>query len=289
MWRTTGAGEEIVLPIHEGGEYNFTVDWGDDSELQQVTSHDDDDRTHTYNRADTYTIIITGKLIGFNFNKVSDSKENIIEIKEWGGIGFWGKMTKEEIDNFGDTDKAKYGYFYQCSNLESFTATDAPDLSETNNLVYLFGECYEFDSDLSHWKTGNIVYMREMFSDAAEFNNGGKALTFKTDSVTDMVYMFYDASNFNQDISKWNTNKVTDMRGMFLLAEAFNQNISSWNTAKVEDMDDMFDGAEAFNQNLSGWCVRQITNKPNYFDENGHTDFTNKTEKQPKWGEACQQ
>ena len=103
-----------------------------------------------------------------------------------------------------------------------------------------------------------------MFRNATNFNNGGKALTFKTTAVTDMVYMFYFATNFNQDISKWNTNKVTVMRGMFLRAESFNQN-------------------------LSGWCVKQIRNKPSNFDENGHKDFTNNAEKQPKWGVDCQQ
>ena len=263
MWRTTGAGEEIVLPIHEGGEYNFTVDWGDDSEPQQVTSHNHEHRTHTYNRADTYTIIITGKLIGFNFNKVVASREAIIEIKEWGGIGFWGKMTKEENDQLAIADDAKYGYFSGCSNLESFTATDVPDLSETNNLNYLFEECNKFDSDLSHWKTENIVYMQEMFSGANSFNNGGKALTFKTTAVTDMNFMFYNATAFDQDIS-------------------------GWNTAKVEDMDGMFYNATAFNQNLSGWCVKQITTKPSNFDTGG-TNFTNKTDRQPKWGVDCQQ
>ena len=116
VWKTTGPSQEIILPIHEGGEYNFTVDWGDDSEPQQVTSHNHEHRKHTYDRADTYTIIITGKLIGFNFNKVIGSREKIIEIKEWGGIGFWGKMTKEE--NEDRTDDTKYGYFHSCSNLE---------------------------------------------------------------------------------------------------------------------------------------------------------------------------
>ena len=265
MWRTTKTVEEIVLPIHEGGEYNFTVDWGDDSEPQQVTSHDDDDRKHTYyGKTDTYTIVITGKLIGFNFNKIKASKENIIEIKEWGGIGFWGKMTKQEANELDDDYNAKYGYFYQCSNLEKITATDAPNLSETNNFIYLFRECYKFDSDLSHWKTQGIQNMRDMFHDATKFNNGGKALTFKTDAVTDMYSMFYKAKAFNQDLSSWNTVAVTDMSHMF------------------------FD-ATAFNQNLSGWCVKEIENKPNNFDEGGHPNFTNKADKQPKWGVDCQQ
>ena len=263
MWKTTGPSQEIILPIHEGGTYDFTVNWGDGSE-EEVTSHNYPNGRHTYDKAGTYTIVITGKLIGFNFNKVIGSSKKIIEIKEWGNIGFWGELTEEELDKFSIPDNAKYGYFSNCSNLEKITATDAPDLSQTNNLMYLFEECSKFDSDLSHWKTENIVYMQEMFSGANSFNNGGKALTFKTTAVTDMNFMFYNATAFDQDISGWNTAKVTNMDGMFY-------------------------NATAFNQNLSGWCVKQITTKPSNFDEGGHTDFKDKGDKQPKWGVDCQQ
>ena len=55
--------------------------------------------------------------------------------------------------------------------------------------------------------------------------------------VTDMSYMFCDASAFNQDIGGWNTANVTNMSYMFYSATAFNQDIGSWNTANVTDMD----------------------------------------------------
>merc|ERR1712238_498117 len=68
-------------------------------------------------------------------------------------------------------------------------------------------------------------------------------------SVTDMTWMFYEASSFNTDLSSWNVSSVTDMRGMFYsitnTASAFNNNVSSWDVSSVTDMTNMFNGASS--------------------------------------------
>jgi len=54
-------------------------------------------------------------------------------------------------------------------------------------------------------------------------------------------------------VGSWDTSQVTDMAYMFTDASAFNQAVGSWDTSKVTDMAYMFNGASAFNQDLCQW------------------------------------
>lgn len=66
-------------------------------------------------------------------------------------------------------------------------------------------------------------------------------------SVTDMSFMFTDASSFNQDISGWNVSNVQTMLVMFAGATSFNKNITAWDVSSVVNMSNMFASATAFN------------------------------------------
>ena len=43
----------------------------------------------------------------------------------------------------------------------------------------------------------------------------GPIAMWNTSSVTDMSYIFYNISNFDSDVSAWDTSRVTNMDGMF--------------------------------------------------------------------------
>ena len=75
-----------------------------------------------------------------------------------------------------------------------------------------------------------------------------------------MGYMFYGASAFDQDLSKWDVSALTYTGYMFSDASAFNQDLSKWDVAGVTDMGFMFSYASTFNQDLSKWDVSAVTN-----------------------------
>jgi surface protein len=88
-----------------------------------------------------------------------------------------------------------------------------------------------------------------------------------TSGVTDMSYMFREATSFNQYISSWDVSNVTNMGFMFSKATSFNQDIGSWDVSQVTDMGFMFADATAFDQDISSWDVSNVTAMEGMFDD----------------------
>ncbi|MGV8161939.1 MAG: BspA family leucine-rich repeat surface protein [Candidatus Nanoarchaeia archaeon] len=132
-----------------------------------------------------------------------------------------------------------------------------------NGNGYFYG-CSNMDfvgsDNLDLTGTTNLLYM---FLGATNFN--GNISGWDTGNVTIMAYMFGNAVNFNQNLSGWNTGNVTIMYYMFLSATNFNGSISGWDTGKVTSMQSMFQSATNFNQNISGWDTGKVTNMQGMF------------------------
>ena len=238
-WTTTANSESITLPYTGTGTYSGTIYWGDGS--TSVSSYAN--VTHTYATAGTYTIIITGDCIGWDFGNDGGSTY-ITSVVNWGQLQLGA-------DNAGIN-------FAFCSNLDLSSVQGTLNLTGVTNLDGLFSDCTSLTTinNINSWDTSAITSMNSMFSNCSAFN---QALTFNTSAVTSMNEMFNGCSVFNQPLS-FDTSAVTNMGRMFRNATAFNQNISSFNTGAVTDMYQMFKDAPAFNQNIGTWNVANVTN-----------------------------
>ena len=135
---------------------------------------------------------------------------------------------------------------------------------EWKSMRYAFAYCRDMVGNFTDSPDlSSVTDMSYMFYYASAFNQdiGG----WDTSSVTDMSYMFYLVYGFNQDIGGWDTSSVTDMRSMFVRARAFSQDIGGWDTSLVTDMAYMFWGATAFNQDIGDWNTSSVTSMGSMF------------------------
>ena len=67
LWEFVEDQYTLTIPLSdtEGITYNFFVDWGDGSPLSKVSSFDDKNRSHTYDKAGNYKVRIKGLCEGF--------------------------------------------------------------------------------------------------------------------------------------------------------------------------------------------------------------------------------
>ena len=61
----------------------------------------------------------------------------------------------------------------------------------------------------------------------------GEINNWDVSKVTNMGYMFENASSFNQPLNDWDVSNVADMECMFWIATSFNQPLDKWNVSKM--------------------------------------------------------
>ena len=157
-----------------------------------------------------------------------------------GGVAEWLAQTVEIT------------YYYPLTN----STTDPTSLSWRSTLA---PANYKFVPNDGIYASEPIATFQNLFSGSTTFNDPD-LLLWDISAITNMSYMFSNATTFNLDISSWDVSSVTNMFAMFNGATSFNQDISSWNVSSVTNMFSMFDRAAAFNQDISGWDVSNVTN-----------------------------
>ncbi|MHA1673354.1 MAG: BspA family leucine-rich repeat surface protein [Promethearchaeota archaeon] len=238
----SSGANQIALPLAKFyGQYSFTVDWGDNSDIDTITEWNQIEVNHTYSSEGIYSVIISGKLQGWRFNNLGD-KLKLLEISQWGDFSF----------------AYSWGTFDGCENL-NLTATDAPEITATTYFSDTFRNCDDLGStgNMSNWDVSCVQRMDSMFYSTDSFNQD--ISNWNVSSVTDMSDMFLGADSFNQDIGKWNVSSVTDMSYMFCGADSFVQKLDEWNVSGVTNMSWMFYGSDIFNLGAREWDVSSVT------------------------------
>jgi surface protein len=283
---------QFRMPLTTSINLNMRVDWGDGI-IENITNHTL--AIHTYATSGTYTISVTGSILGWSFNNTGD-RLKILNVSKWAGLnisvnsGFTGcaNLTATAIDAPNITTNNLSSYFQLCTNFNGAIANW--NVSNVTNMGSMFQSASAFNQNIAGWNTSAVTNMGSMFNDATSFNNAGSADinnwnvsnvtnmgsmflrcafnqnigSWNTSAVTNMTSMFQFSSVFNQNIGGWDTSAVTNMTAMFAQTTAFNQNIGAWNTSAVTNMSSMFQQAPAFNQNIGIWNVSNVTNFTNF-------------------------
>jgi surface protein len=257
-WKTNAAvaaTATVQLPLVSTGTYNFWVDWGDGQKdyvtsFAQIYVRETVARTHTYRTVGTYTIRITGVCRGWSFFGLTNEKPKIQSIERFGCL---------ELIN--DTTNGQQ--FSACINLDLSNVRDTLSTKYLTNMLALLSSSPNLNVNLfNNWDVSKMTNISSVFFNCTNFNN--QIGNWNVGNATSMFNLFINNTTFNQDISNWDVSNVTNMSSMFSGTTAFNIDIGSWNMSKVTDMSFMFNGAIAFNQDIGNWNIGLVTNISNF-------------------------
>jgi surface protein len=110
--------------------------------------------------------------------------------------------------------------------------------------------------------------IRESESSLADkISNGENVSGACTDAITDMSYLFYGISNFNQDLSGWDVSNVTGMFQMFSENNNVVVDLSSWDVSNVVDMGHVFYSSINSTFNVGNWKLSKVESLSAAFEE----------------------
>lgn len=126
------------------------------------------------------------------------------------------------------------------------------NVSNVTNMRSMFAVS-GFNKDISQWDVSNVTDIGSMFNES-DFNQ--QIGDWEASKVENMSRMFQSTS-FNQPIGSWDVSSVINMEGMFFDAYEFNQNISTWCVQLIQTEPDQFSTISALteeNKPVWGTC-----------------------------------
>ena len=282
VYQTPSSNQQIQLCLTSP---NIQIKWGDGN-IEYINQTGAYTANHTYSSAGTYTVRITGTLVGFGstpnivdvntVNNLGNYYQYLTQVTSFGSIGlqscnFANATNLTSVPNSIPTTLTNIDcLFYGCTSLNDANVSNWTT-SNVTSMNFLFYQVSVFNRPLNSWNVANVTSMISMFScyNATRGTFNQPIGNWDVGKVTNMSAMFWSTS-FNQDISSWNVSNVTNMSYMFLGA-GFNTPIPNWNVGKVVNMSGMFNGSYSlrfFNQNINGWNVSNAEDMSSMFRNN---------------------
>jgi hypothetical protein len=155
----TGTAGTYTMRTNQGilGNYNYSVDWGDGTLAEGVTTYNSASRIHTYTSAGTYVITITGTMPVWSVNNDNAIRLSITKCISWGAVGlrkidFYGCTAMTNLPD--QTSKlatvvAPYSFINFCRDCTSlvsipygtFWGTSEIPVLQTRSFSYAFYNC----------------------------------------------------------------------------------------------------------------------------------------------------
>ena len=249
VWKITKDDNKITIPTVPGLRYNYTIDWGDKSDIKHITTGENP--FHEYSDQffeDKETVNVTITI------SITDIEEGAFPRIKFAGSGQQSKIIA--IPSLGAVGWTSFDQAFDgCSNLVEI---HGGDLSKVTSTYRMFREATNAVPDTSEWDVSSVTNMREMFYRASSATPN--TTNWDVSSAQNFYMMFRDAVSANPDVKYWNTRNVTTMHSMFRGATSATPDTSGedWVTTMVTSMREMFMSATNANPDTANWDTSKV-------------------------------
>ena len=159
------------------------------------------------------------------------------------------------------------------NNNKSFVDLTDLDISELDNLSYIFYGSNMEVVDISGWDTSNVTTMENMFCFCDKLKNIIGIENLDVSKLQSANAMFYGCQNLVElDLTNWNPISLQNAWSMFYRCSNLKiiKNIENWQLPNIKDVSYMFYKCTKLDVDLSNW---DLTNVKDYLKK-GIVDYS---------------
>ena len=149
------------------------------------------------------------------------------------------------------------------NNNKSFLDLTDLDISELDNLSYIFYGSNMEVVDISGWDTSNVTTMENMFCFCDKLKNIIGIENLDVSKLKSANSMFYCCKNLVElDLTNWNPISLENAHEMFSSCSNLKiiKNIENWQLPNINDVSYMFYNCAKLDVDLSNWDLSNLKN-----------------------------